>query len=109
MMVQEGPSSVPGQRMTCWMGHVREACQRHARQGRLEKRWLLRRPRLKYWMDYCQEHPEEISKVASVQKKVRAPYAALFSQVLKAAADAWRACKARLVLHTGQLIHASAG
>ncbi|CAK0779938.1 hypothetical protein CVIRNUC_004894 [Coccomyxa viridis] len=27
-------------------------------------------PRLKYWMDYCQEHPEEISKIASVQKKV---------------------------------------
>jgi len=29
------------------------------------------RPRLKYWMDYVQEHPEEISKIASVQKKVR--------------------------------------
>ena len=28
-------------------------------------------PRLKYWMDYVQEHPDEISKVASVQKKVR--------------------------------------
>ena len=31
------------------------------------------RPRLKYWMDYCQEHPEEISKIASVQKKVHDP------------------------------------
>lgn len=29
------------------------------------------RPRLKYWMDYVQEHPEEINKIASVQKKVR--------------------------------------
>uniref|UniRef100_A0A1D2A6W9 Vesicle-associated membrane protein 726 n=1 Tax=Auxenochlorella protothecoides TaxID=3075 RepID=A0A1D2A6W9_AUXPR len=27
-------------------------------------------PRLKYWMDYCEQHPEELSKVASVQKKV---------------------------------------
>ena len=30
------------------------------------------RPRLKYHMDYCMEHPEELTKVASVQKKVRA-------------------------------------
>lgn len=29
-----------------------------------------RRPRLKYWMEYCEQHPEEISKIASVQKKV---------------------------------------
>lgn len=28
-------------------------------------------PRLKYWMEYCEQHPEELSKVASVQKKVR--------------------------------------
>lgn len=27
-------------------------------------------PRLKYWMEYCEQHPEELSKVASVQKKV---------------------------------------
>ncbi|EIE19250.1 R-SNARE protein, VAMP72-family [Coccomyxa subellipsoidea C-169] len=27
-------------------------------------------PRLKYWMDYCQEHPDEMNKIASVQKKV---------------------------------------
>lgn len=26
--------------------------------------------RLKYWMDYCESHPDEVSKVASVQKKV---------------------------------------
>lgn len=32
---------------------------------------MVCRPRLKYWMDYVQEHPEEISKIASVQKKVR--------------------------------------
>ena len=31
---------------------------------------LLYRPRLKYWMDYCQEHPDEMNKIASVQKKV---------------------------------------
>lgn len=31
---------------------------------------LLCRPRLKYWMDYCQEHPDEMNKIASVQKKV---------------------------------------
>ncbi len=30
------------------------------------------RPRLKYWMEYCEAHPEELSKVAAVQKKVRA-------------------------------------
>ena len=29
------------------------------------------RPRLKYHMDYCMEHPEELTKVAAVQKKVR--------------------------------------
>ena len=29
-------------------------------------------PRLKYWMEYCEAHPEELSKVAAVQKKVRA-------------------------------------
>lgn len=28
-------------------------------------------PRLKHWMEYCEQHPEELSKVASVQKKVR--------------------------------------
>lgn len=28
-------------------------------------------PRLKYWMEYCEAHPEELSKVAAVQKKVR--------------------------------------
>ncbi|KAK9867853.1 hypothetical protein WJX84_009201 [Apatococcus fuscideae] len=27
-------------------------------------------PRLKYHMDYCTEHPEELTKVAAVQKKV---------------------------------------
>ncbi|KAK9839271.1 hypothetical protein WJX81_005050 [Elliptochloris bilobata] len=27
-------------------------------------------PRLRYWMDYCSQHPEELSKVASVQRKV---------------------------------------
>lgn len=27
-------------------------------------------PRLKHWMEYCEQHPEELSKVASVQKKV---------------------------------------
>lgn len=27
-------------------------------------------PRLKYWMEYCETHPEELSKVAAVQKKV---------------------------------------
>ena len=27
-------------------------------------------PRLKHWMDYCEAHPEELSKVAAVQKKV---------------------------------------
>ncbi len=28
------------------------------------------RPRLKMHMDYCMEHPEELSKVAGLQKKV---------------------------------------
>lgn len=28
-------------------------------------------PRLKHWMEYCEQHPEELTKVASVQKKVR--------------------------------------
>lgn len=28
-------------------------------------------PRLKHWMEYCEQHPEELSKVANVQKKVR--------------------------------------
>ena len=28
------------------------------------------RPRLKYHMDYCMEHPEELSRVAGLQKKV---------------------------------------
>lgn len=28
-------------------------------------------PRLKHWMEWCEQHPEELSKVASVQKKVR--------------------------------------
>ena len=28
-------------------------------------------PRLKHWMEYCEQHPEELSKVASVQRKVR--------------------------------------
>jgi hypothetical protein len=27
-------------------------------------------PRLRHWMEYCEQHPEELSKVASVQKKV---------------------------------------
>lgn len=27
-------------------------------------------PRLKHWMEYCEQHPEELSKVANVQKKV---------------------------------------
>lgn len=27
-------------------------------------------PRLKYWMEWCEEHPEEVNKVAAVQKKV---------------------------------------
>lgn len=27
-------------------------------------------PRLKHWQEYCEAHPEEISKVAAVQKKV---------------------------------------
>ena len=35
------------------------------------------RPRLKYWMDYCQEHPDEMNKVASVQRKVRHAHAQL--------------------------------
>lgn len=30
------------------------------------------RPRLKHWMAYCSQHPQEMSKVASVQQKVRA-------------------------------------
>lgn len=30
----------------------------------------LCRPRLKMHMDYCMEHPEELTKVAAVQKKV---------------------------------------
>ena len=30
----------------------------------------LNRPRLKYHMDYCMEHPEELSRVAGLQKKV---------------------------------------
>lgn len=29
-----------------------------------------RRPRLKFHMEYCQEHPDEMTKVASVQKQV---------------------------------------
>ena len=33
---------------------------------------VLCRPRLKYWMDYCQDHPDEMNKVASVQRKVSA-------------------------------------
>ena len=28
-------------------------------------------PRLKHWMECCEQHPEELSKVASVQRKVR--------------------------------------
>ncbi len=32
---------------------------------------LLLRSRLRSHMDYCMEHPEEISKIAAVQKKVR--------------------------------------
>ena len=31
---------------------------------------MLNRPRLKYHMDYCMEHPEELSRVAGLQKKV---------------------------------------
>ena len=31
---------------------------------------MARRPRLKYHMDYCMEHPEELSRVAGLQKKV---------------------------------------
>lgn len=31
---------------------------------------MLCRPRLKYHMDYCMEHPEELSRVAGLQKKV---------------------------------------
>eukprot|EP00884_Botryococcus_braunii_P002298 jgi/Botrbrau1/12069/Bobra.0295s0024.1 len=27
-------------------------------------------PRLHYWMDYCMEHPDELNKISSVQKKV---------------------------------------
>jgi hypothetical protein len=26
--------------------------------------------RLRYWMEYCETHPDELSKVAAVQKKV---------------------------------------
>ena len=39
--------------------------------GRFKVPCACRRPRLKYWMDYCQEHPDEMNKVASVQRKVR--------------------------------------
>ena len=31
---------------------------------------MQHRPRLKYHMDYCMEHPEELSRVAGLQKKV---------------------------------------
>ena len=31
---------------------------------------VFSRPVLKSHMEYCQEHPEEISKIASVQRKV---------------------------------------
>jgi vesicle-associated membrane protein 7 len=27
-------------------------------------------PRLRHWMEYCETHPEELSKVAAVQKQV---------------------------------------
>lgn len=27
-------------------------------------------PRLKYWMEWCEQHPEELNKVSAVQKKV---------------------------------------
>jgi hypothetical protein len=33
-------------------------------------RVCLNRPRLKHHMDYCMEHPEELSRVAGLQKKV---------------------------------------
>jgi hypothetical protein len=32
--------------------------------------WTGHRPRLHYWMDYCMEHPDELNKISSVQKKV---------------------------------------
>lgn len=31
---------------------------------------MVCRPRLKHHMDYCMEHPEELSRVAGLQKKV---------------------------------------
>ena len=51
-----------------------------------------RRPRLKYWMDYCQEHPGEISKVASVQQKVR-PARCASAQPCRLQQGAGRACQ----------------
>ena len=30
----------------------------------------MNRPRLKYHMDYCTDHPEELSRVAGLQRKV---------------------------------------
>lgn len=46
-------------------------------------------PRLKYWMEYCEQHPEELSKVAAVQKKVGAQLVTLAG---RAWGRLWRAC-----------------
>ncbi|EIE23900.1 R-SNARE protein, VAMP72-family [Coccomyxa subellipsoidea C-169] len=47
--------------------------QKYAEKSRTAQAGSLDRafgPRLKYHMDYCMEHPEELSKVAGLQKKV---------------------------------------
>lgn len=50
-----------------------EFLSKHADRGRGAMENSLDRtfgPRMKYHMDYCMEHPEELSKVAGLQKKV---------------------------------------
>ena len=53
-----------------------------------------RRPRLKFHMEYCAAHPEELTKVAAVQKKARfsgqLPPSALFDALVLDFRRLWR-------------------
>lgn len=54
---------------TAWTRHLGAQTRAHG----TSNVGLHNRPRLRYWQEYMQEHPEEFNKVVSVQKKVRRP------------------------------------
>lgn len=56
---------------------------------------MLCRPRLKYHMDYCMEHPEELSRVAGLQKKVDEVKNVMVDNIEQVGGTSalWNACK----------------